>query len=298
MTQYQTQLKEQFMRIAVASGKGGTGKTFLSVNLAKYLSQFRPIVLADLDVEEPNSGLFLKGELIAQEDRARMIPQWIPEPCTLCRECQYNCNFNAIIQAKNQIMIFPQLCHSCYACADLCPENALRMVPQKMGVLSRYRIDNLCFIEARLNIGEEMATPMIAQAIDYLDKNFSPDILQILDSPPGTSCPVIEAVKKADFVILITEPTPFGLHDLTLAVDTMKKLHKDFAVVINRYNLGNKDVEDYCAEDNIPIITRIANDRRIAELYSAGQLVYDKVDHFSKALGDIIDFLSLKTTVK
>ena len=283
------------MTIAIASGKGGTGKTFLSVNLAKYLSQFRPVVLADLDVEEPNSGLFLKGELIAQEDKVRMIPHWLPEPCTLCRECQYNCNFNAIIQAKNQIMIFPQLCHSCYACADLCPENALVMKPQKMGVLSRYRINNLCFIEARLNVGEEMATPMIAQTIDYLEENFDNKQLIILDSPPGTSCPVIETVKKADFVILVTEPTPFGFHDLTLAIETMHRLGKDFGVVINRYNIGTQDVENYCAEQNIPIITRIANDRKIAELYSAGQLVYDKVGHFAKALEDIVDFLSLKT---
>ena len=286
------------MKIAIASGKGGTGKTLLSVNLAKYLSDSHKVVLADLDVEEPNSGLFLSGELISREDKHRMIPQWIPEPCTLCRECQNNCNFNAIIQAKDKIMVFPQLCHSCYACADLCPENALTMVPIKMGVLSRYKIDNLCFVEARLNIGEEMATPMIAQTIDYLDKNFSNDYVQILDSPPGTSCPVIEAVKKADFVILVTEPTPFGFHDLRLAVETMRKLDKHFGVVINRFDLGNDDVENYCSQENIPIISRIANDRKIAELYSSGQLIFDKVQHFGKAITEITDFLMSKNLLK
>ncbi len=262
------------MKITIASGKGGTGKTTIATNLSSYLAEKEKIILIDLDVEEPNSGLFIKGELVHKEDKYKMIPVWEKDKCTLCGLCQEVCNFNAVIKLKKEIMIFPELCHQCFACSELCPTSALPMSPQKMGELKHYRNDNLTFVESRLDIGQEQAVPLIAQTKEYIDEHFSDDIIQFYDSPPGTSCPVIEATKDADLVILVTEPTPFGLHDLKLAVDTIKILKKKFGVVINRYGVGNDDVLKYCQSENIQVLAKISNSRYIAELYSRGELIY------------------------
>ena len=279
------------MKIAIASGKGGTGKTTLSTNLAAYLAEKHKVVLSDLDVEEPNSGLFIKGDLIHKEDKYKMIPEWIEDKCTLCGICQKVCNFHAVIQLGTQIMVFPELCHACFACSELCPTNALPMIPKKMGVLKHFQINNLSFVESRLDIGEEQAVPLISQTQKYIDEHFSEDVIKLFDAPPGTSCPVIEATKDADFVILITEPTPFGLHDMKLAVDTMKELKKDFGVVINRFGIGNDDVLDYCEKENIPILAKIPNSRKVAELYSHGELVYKKVAEVKQQLENIKDYI-------
>lgn len=265
------------MKIAIASGKGGTGKTTLSTNLAGYFAEKGEVILADLDVEEPNSGLFIKGESVYKEDKYKMIPEWEQEKCTLCGLCQDVCNFHAVIQLVDQIMVFPELCHSCYACSELCPTDALPMVPKKMGELNHFRKDNLTFVESRLDIGQEQAVPLISQTNEYVDKLFPKEAIKLYDSPPGTSCPVIEAVKNADFVILVTEPTPFGLHDLKLAVDTLKELKIKFGVVVNRHGIGNDDVVNYCQKENIDLIAKIPNSRRIAELYSCGELIYQKI---------------------
>ncbi|MBE9511953.1 MAG: ATP-binding protein [Bacteroidetes bacterium] len=265
------------MKIAIASGKGGTGKTTLSTNLAGYFAEKGEVILADLDVEEPNSGLFIKGESVHKEDKYKMIPEWEREKCTLCGLCQDVCNFHAVIQLIDQIMVFPELCHSCYACSELCPTDALPMVTQKMGVLTHFQKDNLTFVESRLDIGQEQAVPLISQTNEYVDKLFPKEAIKLYDSPPGTSCPVIEAVKNADFVILVTEPTPFGLHDLKLAVDTLKELKMKFGVVVNRHGIGNDDVVNYCQKESIDVIAKIPNRRRIAELYSRGELIYQKI---------------------
>ena len=276
------------MKIAIASGKGGTGKTTLSTNLSAYIAEKQEIVLIDLDVEEPNSGLFIEGKLVHQEDKFKKIPEWKKQNCILCGHCQKVCNFHEVIKLPDRIMIFPELCHSCYACSELCPTDSLPMIPQKIGVLRHFQKDKLNFIESKLDIGQEMAVPLISQTINYVEKNFPKDILQIYDSPPGTSCPVIEATKNADFVILVTEPTPFGLHDLKLAVQTMQELKKEFGIVINRFGIGNDDVQKYCEDQKISILTKIPNSRRIAELYSKGELLYDRVPEFENALKELM----------
>ncbi len=286
------------MRISIASGKGGTGKTTLSTNLSAFLAEGTEIVLADLDVEEPNSGLFIRGTLVSTEDKYKMVPEWKEDACTLCGLCQEVCNFNAVIRLMDQILVFPQLCHGCYACSELCPVSSLPMIPQKMGQLSLYKRGNLNFVESRLDVGEEQAVPLISQTIDYVDQHFPKARFKIFDAPPGTSCPVIEATKDSDFIILVTEPTPFGLHDLQLAVETIRSLNKPFAVVVNRYGLGNDDVIDYCKQQSISILAKIPNNRKIAELYSRGELLYKQIPEMAKALKDIEDYLTeLETEV-
>ena len=261
------------MKVAIASGKGGTGKTTLATNLASFISEREKVVLADLDVEEPNSGLFIKGTLHHREDRFKSIPSWDSGRCTLCGLCQEACYFNAVIKMVDDIMIFPRLCHSCYACSELCPEEALPMEKVKIGELRHFRKENLDFVDSSLLIGEEQAVPLISQTKDYLEQNLPDAGLVIMDSPPGTSCPMIEAVKDANLIILVTEPTPFGLHDLSLAVETARELGKPHAVVINRHGIGNDDVIEYCDNEGIEIPARIPNDRRIASLYAEGKLL-------------------------
>jgi MinD superfamily P-loop ATPase len=279
------------MKIAIASGKGGTGKTTLATNLASLLAEQREIVLADLDVEEPNSALFIQGELIYKEDKFKMVPRWEEHNCSLCGNCQKVCNFHAIIQLGPQIMVFPELCHSCFACSELCPTKSLPMQQQKMGVLKHFSKGNVSFVESRLDIGQEQAVPLIAQTQKYVSENFKQEIIKLFDSPPGTSCPVIEATKDVDYVLLVTEPTPFGLHDLKLAVDTVRELKKDCAVIINRHGIGNDDVLDYCKTENIQVIAKIPNMRKVAELYAQGKLVYPEIPAVKAELQKVADFI-------
>ena len=283
--------EKKMFKIAIASGKGGTGKTTLSTNLASFLAEKKEVVLVDLDVEEPDAGLFITGTPIHHEDKYKMIPRWEQNQCTLCGICQNVCKFHAVLQLGKIILVFPELCHSCYACSELCPAQDLPMQPKKMGELTEYEVnDNLHFIESRIEIGEEQAVPLIAQTKKYVATKYPQVDLQIYDCPPGTSCPVIEATRDADFVILITEPTPFGLHDVSLAVETMRKLDKPFGIVINRFGIGNDDIINYCNNENIPIIAKIPNHRKIAEHYSSGKLVYNEIPEVKAALNQIMNY--------
>ncbi|MBU4487401.1 MAG: ATP-binding protein [Candidatus Delongbacteria bacterium] len=284
------------MKIAIASGKGGTGKTFLSTNLASYMSESVPTALADLDVEEPNSGLFIRGENIHSEDIFKSAPEWDKTNCIMCGKCQSYCNFHAILKVKDAIMVFPELCHSCYSCSELCPTNSLPMKKQKIGVLNHYKFNNLDFIEGRLDIGQEQAVPLISQTNDYT-ANHLQKVIGIYDCPPGTACSTVESVKDADLVILVTEPTPFGLHDLKLIVKSMRLLNKKFAVVVNKWGIGNDDVLKYCKSENIPVIAKINNDRKIAEEYSKGNVVYDKFELVKTVLEKIKEYI-VKTSSK
>jgi len=281
------------MKIAIASGKGGTGKTTLATNLAYLLSQNCPVILSDLDVEEPNSGFFIKGIKIQEKKVFRMMPEWDKEKCVLCGNCQRVCKFNAVIKLGEEVLVFNQLCHSCYACSELCPQNALPMKSYEVGKITEFEENNIHFIEGKLNVGEEQAVPLIKETIDFANNNFPSDILRIFDAPPGTSCPVIEATKDADYVILITEPTPFGLHDLTLAIEVMRELKKDFGVVINRDGIGNNDVIQYCKNEKIPLLGKIPNMKKAAIAYAKGELLSESIPEIRSTINTIIQNLKL-----
>ncbi len=260
------------MIISVASGKGGTGKTTFSVLFARAIA---PALYVDADVEEPNGGIFLKPEIEKVEDFTEPVPKIIPEKCTYCGDCARACPYKALViippPAKKDLF-FPELCHSCGVCAYVCPEKgALIEVPRKKGVVRAGRAGQLDFMEGVLNIGEPTAVPLIKNLMkrvrDY------PGVV-VVDAPPGTSCPVVEAVQDADFVILVAEPTPFGVHDLSLVVDMVRQLQKKFAIVINKAQEGNRLVEDYAEREGIPVIFRLPFSEEIARMYSKGELPF------------------------
>ncbi len=267
------------MKIAFASGKGGTGKTTVSVNFALYLSSTRDVLLTDFDVEEPDSHLFIQGDLLDRIPCHTDIPQVDESLCNGCGKCREVCNFHAITQLGDHTIVFPQLCHSCHACVELCPQGALKMVPEALGVMTEFDADGMRFLEARLDIGKEMAVPLIRQASEYIEKNHT-DKLIIIDAPPGTSCPVVQTMRFSDFVVLVTEPTPFGLHDLKLAVETVRLLDRPFGVVINKDDGLRNDVIEYCESEAIEVLANFPHRRAIAELYSRGLTLFDKNPDF------------------
>ncbi len=267
------------MKIAIASGKGGTGKTTLSTNLAAFAAEEleRTVVLADLDVEEPNSWLFLKGEELESFESFVKVPTWKEENCTHCGKCATLCNFSAIVKLPNNVLLFPELCHSCFACSELCPLDALPMVDKRVGTVAHRKTELFDFVDGTLDIGIEKSVPLIKEVKSFVKKIAPENSITLFDSPPGTSCPVIEAVKDVDFVVLVTEPTPFGLHDLKLAVDTIRTLGRSFGVVVNRFGIGNDDVLTYLEGERIPLLGTVKNDRKAAELYSRGELLFREI---------------------
>lgn len=276
------------MRIAIASGKGGTGKTTLAVNLAHYLAKNHDTLLVDLDVEEPNCHIFINGTITQKEETKRMVPLWDSNACSLCGKCVKWCRFNSLIRLGNTILVLPELCHGCYLCSELCPDSALPMQAMPLGTLSSIKDGALDFLQARIEIGVEQASPLIEKALKHVDTHFANKEFQLLDSPPGTSCSMISATKTADFALLVTEPTPFGLHDLGLAVDTLKQLKVPMAVVINRSGTNDGIIDSYCQSQDIPIWSRIPNLRKIAGLYSDGHLLYEQIPQMKESLEQII----------
>jgi MinD superfamily P-loop ATPase len=254
------------MIISVASGKGGTGKTLVATSLALSLSDSYKVQLLDCDVEEPNANILLHLAVNRSQPVYIPIPEVNETKCTYCGKCAEVCAYNAIAVLKEKMLVFPELCHGCGACSYLCPEYAITEERREMGVVERGDSGNLELIQGRLNVGEAMASPVIREVKGYID---SANIV-ISDVPPGTSCPVVEAVKGSEFCLLVTEPTPFGLNDLSLAVEVVRKLGISCGVVINRVGIGDEEVERYCHREGIPILLRIPLDRNIAMLYSQG----------------------------
>jgi MinD superfamily P-loop ATPase len=251
------------MIVSVASGKGGTGKTSVAVNMALSVGN---VQLLDCDVEEPNAYLLLNPEMNRKESVYTLIPKVDRELCNTCGECTKFCKFNAIFVASEKILVFPDLCSSCGGCAMVCPRKAITWEKHKIGKLNFGATDGVDLVYGELEVGKPMAVPVIKAVKKQIKEGKN----VILDSPPGTSCPFVETVRDSDFCILVTEPTPFGLHDLKIAVEVLRKIGVLFGVVINRAGIGNKKVYDYCEKENIRILLEIPYERRIAELYSKG----------------------------
>jgi MinD superfamily P-loop ATPase len=263
------------MIISVASGKGGTGKTTIAVNLALSLQN---VQFLDCDVEEPNAHIFLKPKIYGQKKAVIPVPEIDQAKCNYCGKCREVCAYHAIavvpasVEKKGSVLIFPHLCHGCGACSQLCPFGAIREVDKEIGIIETGEKDSMRFVHGRLNVGEAMSPPVIRQVKQYINSSKT----VIIDAPPGTSCPVIAAVKGSDFCVLVTEPTPFGLNDLILAVEVLRKMAIPFGVVINRADIGDAKVEGYCGKENIPILMKIPFKKEIAMSYSEGIPIVEK----------------------
>jgi len=274
--------------IAVASGKGGTGKTTVSVNMARVFGA--PIQLLDCDVEEPNDHLFLKGPAGAQETIAIPVPRIDEALCDACGECGRFCEYHAIVSFGAKPLVFPELCHGCGGCAAVCPRGAITETGRRIGVVETVQSERITLIQGRLDVGTAMAPPLI-RAVKSRLQDGTP---AILDAPPGTSCPVIAAIRGADRVVLVTEPTPFGLHDLKLAVDMVRALEMPFGAVVNRVGIGDDRVHAFCEREGIPILLEIPDDRRIAEAYSRGELIVDALPEYRSSFLRLLDQLEVQ----
>ncbi len=271
------------MIISIASGKGGTGKTTVATNLVSSLET--GVQILDCDVEEPNVHLFLIPKIEETQTAVTPVPEIDEEKCTLCRKCAEICRFKAIAVLGETVLIFPELCHSCGGCMEICPENAVTETGRELGVIEKGKKDNYDFVHGRLRVGEAMSPPLIRKAKSHI----KPNMINIIDAPPGTSCPVIAAMKGADFILLVTEPTPFGLHDLKLAVEAVKILDIPCGLVINRSNMGDEKVKKYALEKNLPILMEIPFDRRIAEAYSVGRLIVEEMPEWKEKFLKLYD---------
>lgn len=251
------------LKIVVASGKGGTGKTLVAVNLALSVNADQ---LLDCDVEEPNDHIFLKTAETRNEKVQILVPEINEDKCTYCRKCAEFCQFNALFIAGETAMVFKELCHSCGGCKLICPEEAITEIPRDIGEIIVGTSEGIELVYGKINIGEALAVPIISA----VKKQINEEGLVVLDSPPGTACPVVESVIGSDYCIMVTEPTPFGLHDLEVAAEVVMQLGIPVGVVVNFAGIGDKGVYDFCERKNIPVIMEIPYDRRIAELYSNG----------------------------
>jgi MinD superfamily P-loop ATPase len=270
--------------ISVASGKGGTGKTLVATSLALSLEE-ETVQLLDCDVEEPDAHILLRPRFGSHRPVVVPVPRVDEARCTYCGRCSEACVFNAIAVMGKAVLLFPELCHACGACAYLCPEDAITEEGREVGVVEAGRAGKVRFAQGRLAIGEAMPAPVIRAVKARAD----PRATVIIDAPPGTACPVVESVRGSDFCLLVTEPTPFGLYDLTLAVALARDLAIPCGVVINRDGLGDDAVDRYCAEQGLPVLLRIPFDRRIAELYCRGVTLTEGMPEWRAVFSDLFN---------
>jgi len=283
------------MKIAIASGKGGTGKTTIATNLASSISQTgQKTQYLDCDAEEPNGHIFLKPDIEVREDVTVGVPEIDQQKCTGCGKCGQLCQYSAITCVKGKVLVFEELCHSCGGCMAICPEGAIVEKQRKIGIAEFGMSNGVYFGHGKLNIGA-IQTPAI---IRYVKQKAIDNGLTILDVPPGTSCPVIEAIKASDFVLLVTEPTPFGLNDLKLAVGMVRELKLPFAVAINRSDIGDDAVVRYCQKEGIEVQLEIPNDRKIAEAYSRGIMIVDAMPEYKEKFLKLFEKITEQVTVK
>ena len=280
------------MIISIASGKGGTGKTTVAVNLAHSIGS--TVQLLDCDVEEPNAHLFLNLEIDETLTVDTPVPEIDKEKCTYCKKCADICRFKVIAVLKDNVLTFPELCHSCGGCMAVCPENAITETGRILGEIERGKAGEMDFVHGRLRVGEAMSPPLIKKVRAFSN----PDKINIIDAPPGTSCPVIAAMKNVDFVLMVTEPTPFGLHDLKLAVEAVDILNIPRGLVINRSDMGDDEVKRYAKEKNLPILMEIPFDRKIAEAYSKGKLLVEEMPQWKEKFQNLYTQIEQVTGVK
>jgi MinD superfamily P-loop ATPase len=274
------------MIVAVASGKGGTGKTTVSAALAKVWP--KPTVAVDLDVEEPNLHLFLQPQIAAEETADMQIPEIIKDRCTYCRACSELCQFKAIAVMGEIALTFPEMCHGCGGCFLVCPESALKPVTRELGTVSWGRSGASEFLMGRLRVGEAMSPPLmraVKRKLEELDPQGAKDV--IIDAPPGVSCPAVNAVMDSDVIVLVTEPTPFGLYDLGLAREAFVEMGKPMGVVVNRAGIGDRSLYDYCRDHQLDILAEIPYSRKIAEAYSKGQVISEAEGTYRSLFQDL-----------
>ena len=271
------------MIISVASGKGGTGKTTIAVNLAFSINSH--VQFLDCDVDEPNAHIFIKPEIKERHPVSIPIPQVNKAVCDFCGKCQEVCAFNAIAILKNDVLVFPEICHGCGSCSYFCPQNAIKEINKEIGFIEKGERGDMQFVHGKLNIGSAISPPIIKTIKQCID----PARTVIIDAPPGTSCPVIESVGSSDFCVLVTEPTPFGLNDLILAVEVLRKLELPFGVVINRSDLGNEGTEKFCEEEDVPILMKIPFKKEIASCYSKGIPIVDEFPEYKKDYQELFE---------
>lgn len=270
------------MILSIASGKGGTGKTTLAVNLAISL---KDVQLLDCDVEEPNAHLLLQPKINEEKPVYVPIPQVNEELCDHCGKCSKFCEYNALFVSSEKVLFFPELCHSCGGCIIVCPKKAIIEKKRKIGTVKTGAAGHVELVYGELDVSEPMPVPVIKE----VKKQIKNHKTVIIDSPPGTSCPVVESVYKSDYCLLATEPTPFGLHDLKITVQVLEKLKIPFGIVINRAGIGDRKVYEYCGEKGVPILLEIPFQRRIAELYSSGIPFVEKMPEWKKKFELLLD---------
>jgi MinD superfamily P-loop ATPase len=274
------------MNIAIASGKGGTGKTTVAVSLAYFLATSgQSVQYLDCDVEEPNGHLFLKPKIESKKIANVMVPKIIEEKCIFCGECSSKCQYNALVSLpKIPPLVFPGLCHGCGLCMHICPENAIVEDKREIGRIEEGTgIEGIACIHGILNVGEAMAVPLIRQG---KEGSLDPWV-HIIDAPPGTACPLVATISDADIVVMVTEPTPFGLHDLSIAVAVAEKLEIPLGLVINREREHFQPLENYISEHRLEVLARIPEDRRIAEHYSRGEIIIEALPKYRPFFSDL-----------
>lgn len=270
------------MNLAIASGKGGTGKTTVAIALAETLGE--RAVLWDCDVEEPNCHLFLPGEVKRTLPVSVMVPEFHSAQCNGCGKCAKVCRFHAIAALGTRILVFPELCHSCGGCLMACPAHAMTESRLEIGRIEWRHTGKFPLVTGKMNVGHTMSVPVIRQLKSWMDERK----INLLDAPPGTACPMVHTVGGCDYCILVTEPTPFGLHDLKLAVETLNVLKVPFGVVINRNEEGANLPEEYCRENGIRILMRIPFSRDIAEGYARGRTLLQSAPELRKPFSALL----------
>ena len=281
------------MNIAIASGKGGTGKTLIATNLAFTAGKRFPVALYDLDVEEPNDHLFFDSADTPEHGVDKMIPDVDPQKCTLCGTCTQVCEFHAIITLPDQVMVFPELCHSCYSCLEMCPEGAISSGTKTIGTISAEKQGPVSLVTGRLKITEFATAALISET---KKEPSASNNITFYDAPPGSSCPFIETVKDSDYVILVGEPSPFGLHDMDIVARTLRNLHTPYSVIVNKDVEGNTIIDEYCRENNIDIIGRLPLSMNIAREYANGQLIVKNIKGMDTLFEQLLDTIIAKTS--